>query len=271
MPARGRQPATLAKLLARRRRDERSCRVAAATEATLNCFYPPTTPAPTPAPESADPRGEEHRAPVLPGAEPAESTRPETVSRGLVSMSACVLVPVPGPWSRSSLVRFWAALSVGGCGTSCCSFKRREGTRGHADVDAHGRDSLDNVHYWATRKITTNCGFLSSLESQCREFIPSFNVKVTFGAFLVKKKRHRSFFTSFFKCHFCVAFWTFIRLGSRILDFFVENKTVLLTILSDPSCFVLPEAFISMLTQKYEFMFKSRFFWLLRASTGARR
>lgn len=221
MPPRGRQPATLAKLLARRRRDERSCQVAAATEATLNCFYPPTTPAPTPAPESADPRGEEHRAPVLPGAEPAESTRPETVSRGLVSMSACVLVPVPGPWSRSSLLRFWAALSVGGCGTSCCSFKRREG-----GARARGRERARagfarQCSLLGDTQDNDKLRILSSLESQCREFRPSFNVKVTFGAFLKKKKRHRSFFTSCSKCHFCVAFWTFIRLGSRILDFFV--------------------------------------------------
>lgn len=52
---------------------------------------------------------------------------------------------------------------------------------------------------------------LSSLESQCREFRPSFNVKVTFDAF-----RHRSFFTS---CS-SVVFWSFIGLGSRIILFF---------------------------------------------------
>lgn len=97
------------------------------------------------APQSADPRGEEHRAPVLPAAEPAASTRPETVSRGLVSMSACVLVPVlgPGPLGFGS-----GLLSPSEAAGPVAAHLNGGRGRGHAvaNVNAHRRDSLYNVH-----------------------------------------------------------------------------------------------------------------------------
>lgn len=79
------------------------------------------------APRSADPRGGSCRAPVLPGAEPAASTRPETVSRGLVSMCACVLVPVlgAGPLCFGSGLRSPSEAA----GPVAAHLKRREGAR----------------------------------------------------------------------------------------------------------------------------------------------
>lgn len=97
------------------------------------------------APQSAAPRGERHRAPVLPGAEPAASTRPETVSRGLVSMSACVLVPVLGPGPLGVGSGLLAPSEAAGPVAAHLNGGRGRGNAA-ASVNAHRRDSLDNVH-----------------------------------------------------------------------------------------------------------------------------